>query len=544
VTMIRLLGPVDVVADGRPVVPRSRHARTMLAVLAVRAGQVVPTDTLTEALWGDDPPRTAPHALHVHASALRKLAGGLRIVGRPGGYVLRVGPGQLDTDLFEDLAARGRAELASGRADAAASALRAALAHWRGSALDDVPWERFADGDVPRWEELRQAAHEDLADAELAGGRHAEVVGQIEALVREQPYRERRWEQLMVALYRSGRQAEALDYYGQVRALLADELGIEPSSRLRRLHGQILRQDDSLGPTPTDGDVPVTRVARGPGGRLAYQVLGDGPRTIVLIPAFGANVELRWEEPALSRLYRRLARSARLVLYDKRGTGLSDREAGIPPIEDHVEDVLAVMDAAGVDRATLFGNTDGGAIALLTAAAHPDRVDGVVTYATFSAFDQLGAGGAAWVDLIDRQLDDGVLLEDALAVIAPSRARDPSFMRWLGRYARTALGVGGVMHLVDVFRRLDIRAALPDVTVPVLALHREHDPLVPADNADYIAAHVQDGRAVRLPGHDCVIWAGDVTVIADQVHDFVAAVAPIEADAPARPRPRRGAANP
>jgi DNA-binding SARP family transcriptional activator/pimeloyl-ACP methyl ester carboxylesterase len=496
--------------------------RTMLAALAVRAGQVLPAELLIEAMWGAATPRTASHALHVHASTLRKLVpDDLPIVGRPGGYVLQVGPGQLDTDRFEDLAARGRAELSSGHGEAAAALLRDALGLWRGPALADVPWERFADSDTRRWEELRQATREDLIDAELGAGRHAEVVGDLETLVREEPFRERRWGQLMVALYRCGRQADALDRYRQVRGLLAEELGVDPSPYLRELQRQILRQDDSLGPAAAGTELPRTLFARGPAGRLAYQVLGEGPPELVFIPGFGGNLELRWEEPTLSRLYRRLARSARLVLLDKRGTGLSDRDAGVPPVEEQVQDVLAVMDAAGVERAALFGVMDGGAIGLLTAAAHPRRVRAVVTYACFSAYELLGPGAGAIFEAIRAQLDHGVIFEEALPLIAPSRVGDTSFARWMGRYMRMAAGIGGAAGLLERFQQLDIRAVLPQVTVPVLALHREHDLVIPSANAAYIAAHVRDGRQVVLPGSDTVLWAGDVDAIAAQVERFL-----------------------
>jgi len=521
-TSIRLLGPVDVMVQGRSRSPGSGHARTMLAALAVRAGQVLSTDALIDAMWGDDAPRTASHALHVHASTLRKLLpDDLPIVGRPGGYVLQVGPGRLDTDRFEDLAARGRAELSSGHADAAATLLRAAVALWRGPALADVPWERFADSDARRWEELRHATNEDLIDAELAAGRHADVVGDLETLVREQPFRERRWGQLMVALYRSGRQADALGRYREIRALLADELGVEPSPHLRGLERMVLRQDDSLGPAVSGTELPVTRFARGPAGRLAYQVLGDGPVNLVFVPGFGGNVEIRWEEPSLSRLYRRLARSTRLVLLDKRGTGLSDRDTGIPPVEEQVDDVLAVMDAAGVERAALLGVMDGGAIGLLTAAAHPERVRAVITYACFSASELLGPAAGAIFEAVRAQLDHGVIFEEVLPILAPSRVGDASFTRWMGRYMRMAAGIGGAAALLDSFQQIDIRAVLPDVTVPVLALHRENDLVIPSANAPYIATHVRNGRSVVLPGSDTVLWAGDVDAIASQTERFL-----------------------
>jgi pimeloyl-ACP methyl ester carboxylesterase len=273
--------------------------------------------------------------------------------------------------------------------------------------------------------------------------------------------------------------------------------------------------------SPPVAEGPVTRFARGPAGRLAYQVLGDGPVTLVFVPGFGGNVEIRWEEPNLSRLYQRLARSTLLVLLDKRGTGLSDRDTGIPPTEEQVGDVLAVMDAVGTDRAALLGVMDGGAIALLTAAAHPKRVRAVVTYACFSAYELLGAGADALFESMRSQLENGLIFEEMLPVFAPSRVGDAAFTRWWGRYLRMAAGIGGAGALLDRFQELDIRDVLPEVTVPVLALHREHDRLVPARNAAYIAAHVRHGRSVILPGGDSVIWAGDVDAIASHVEQFL-----------------------
>lgn len=519
---IRLLGPVDVVVAGRLVPLGSRHARTMLAALAIRAGQILPAESLVQAMWGDDAPRTARHALHVHASTLRRLLpDDLPVIGRRGGYVLQLGTGQLDTDLFEDLAARGRVELASGRAQAAAALLKEALGLWRGPALGDVHWERFADTDVRRWDELRQATYEDLIDAELAAGRHTELIADVEAMVHEQPFRERRWGQLMVALYRAGRQADALDRYRDVRKLLAADLGVTPSPYLRDLQVKILRQDDSLSPRGSGSELPDTRFARGPAGRLAYQVLGDGPVSLVFIPGFGGNVEIRWEEPNLTRLYRRLARSVRLVLMDKRGTGLSDRDSRIPPTEEQVDDVLAVMEESGSERAALLGVMDGGVIALLTAASYPERVRAVTTYACFAAYDLLGPAAAAIFKMLREQLNRGVILEEALPLLAPSRVGDVGFSRWLGRYMRMAAGVGGAAALLDRFQQIDIRAILSTVTVPVLAIHRESDLVIPASNARYIAEHVRNGRHVILPGSDTVLWAGDVDEIAAQVERFI-----------------------
>jgi pimeloyl-ACP methyl ester carboxylesterase len=179
------------------------------------------------------------------------------------------------------------------------------------------------------------------------------------------------------------------------------------------------------------------------------------------------------------------------------------------------------MDAVGVERAVLMGVMDGGAIGLLTAAAHPQRVRAVVTYACFSAYELLGDGAGAIFAAIRAQLDHGVIFEEALPLIAPSRVGDASFACWLGHYMRMAAGIGGAAGLLERFQQLDIRPVLAEVTVPVLALHREHDLVIPAGNAAYIAAHVRDGRQVVLPGADTVLWAGDVDAIASQVERFL-----------------------
>jgi DNA-binding SARP family transcriptional activator/pimeloyl-ACP methyl ester carboxylesterase len=522
--VVRLLGPVDLL-DGARVVHPGGHARTLLAALAVRAGVWIGRDSLIWALWGDDTPRTAEHALHVHVSSLRKLLPvGLSVEARRGGYALAMTSAELDVDRFERFAASGRAALASGDTESATTALRSALELWRGPSLADVPWERFAEGDVRRWEALHHSVEEDLVDALLAGGHHVEAIGEGEKLVAEQPFREHRWAQLMVALYRAGRQAEALDRYGAARTKLAAELGVEPSPELRDLAERIRSHDVSLAPAGTTTTIPVTRFARGPGGRLAYQVIGDGPVDLVFIPGFGGNVEIRWEHPSLARLFGRLAASARVILLDKRGTGLSDRDGGIPPLEDNVDDVLAVMSEARAARAVLVGVMDGGAIALLAAAGHPDRVQGVVTYASFAAFELLGPDAHELFDAMRAQLDRGVFFEEMAARLAPSHAGDPAFTRWMGRYLRLAAGLGGAAALLNRMERLDIRTELPGVAVPVLALHRTGDRLVPAANADFIAAHVQRGRSVLLPGDDSVIWAGDVDAIAAEIEGLLAEI--------------------
>jgi YVTN family beta-propeller protein len=258
VVEFRVLGPLEVVRDGVAIPLRRPRLRALLALLLLHANEVVSSDRLIDALWGDDPPRNAANALQTTISRLRKelLDGnngaGELIRTRPPGYVIEVAPDALDLTRFERLVQQGREELRTGRAEAASSVLRDALATWRGPALADVQYQGFLLRELERLEEERVAALELRIDADLACGRHTALVGELEALAAENPYRERLRGQLMLALYRSGRQAEALAAYQEGRCLLVDELGIEPSRALQELERSILRQDPRLESVPTD----------------------------------------------------------------------------------------------------------------------------------------------------------------------------------------------------------------------------------------------------------------------------------------------------
>jgi DNA-binding SARP family transcriptional activator len=240
----RILGPIEVRSNGEALQLGGPKQRALLALLLVDVGRAVSTDRLIDALWGEHPPKTAATSLQNFVSQLRKLLGPDVLVTKPPGYLLRVDPSRLD-------AARARAladEAKTATPDKRAAKLREALALWRGPPLGEFAFEAFAQSEIGRLDELRLAVIEDRIDADLEAGGHAEVVGELEALVEEHPLRERFREQLMLALYRSGRQAEALDAFQQGRRVLVEELGIDPSPRLQQLHGSILRQEPALEP--------------------------------------------------------------------------------------------------------------------------------------------------------------------------------------------------------------------------------------------------------------------------------------------------------
>jgi predicted ATPase/DNA-binding SARP family transcriptional activator len=236
-----LLGPLAVTLDGEPVALGGEKRRALLAALALEAGQVVTRDRLIDALWGEDPPDTARNTLQVYVSQVRKLLPDGVLETTSNGYRLAVDPGAVDVFEFDRLALAGRSALTIGDAGGAAETLGAALDLWRGPVPTDLP-----QAETLRLEELRLGAQEDRIDAELALGRHAQLVGELERLVAEQPLREGLRGQLMLALYRSGRQADALAVYQRARRTLVDELGIEPGESLRKLERAILAQDPSL----------------------------------------------------------------------------------------------------------------------------------------------------------------------------------------------------------------------------------------------------------------------------------------------------------
>jgi DNA-binding SARP family transcriptional activator len=243
---LRLLGPLEARKGGGGVSLAGKKLRALLAVLALEPGRVVSVDRLVECLWPGDPPDTAAHAVQVYVSQIRKALGSETLVTRTPGYVLEVDREDIDVHRFARLAEEGRAALEGGDPATAEAMLREALTLWRGPALADFAYEPFAQTDIARLEELRIATVEERVGADLALGRDAEVVTQLEALIAAQPLRERPRAQLMLALYRSGRQADALAAYRAARDTLADELGLEPGPELKELEAAILRQDASL----------------------------------------------------------------------------------------------------------------------------------------------------------------------------------------------------------------------------------------------------------------------------------------------------------
>ena len=282
----RILGPLEVVDEGTPIPLGGARQRALLALLLTRPNQVVSKDRLIDDLWGDEQPRTAANTVQYYVSQLRKLLGADRITTQPPGYAIRVEAGELDLERFETLVEGGDAE-----------ALREALSLWRGPPLADFAYEPFARDEIARLEELRLIALEKRIDGDLEAGRHIELVPELERLVSEHRLRERLQGQLMLALYRSGRQADALSAYQAARETLVEELGIEPGTALQQLQRAILEHDPSLearaeAPTP---ERSIVVVLREPAAADALLVLAEPlarsspPRELILVALVSAD---------------------------------------------------------------------------------------------------------------------------------------------------------------------------------------------------------------------------------------------------------------
>ena len=249
---LRVLGPLEVVEGDREVPIPSRMQRSILAMLGLYRGAVAPRDRLIDELWGDSPPPTADHALNVHLTGLRQRVPGDRIQTVGGGYRLRMDDIDLDLDRFERLVAQGDEALRAGDALRAAERLRSAMALWRGEPLEDLAGEGSLRAERARLDELRLVVFERAIDAQLAAGQHAEAIPQLQRAVATSPLREGATVRLMLALYRDGRQAEALEAYRRTRAVLDDELGVEPGPELERMQSAILGHDPALQPDAAD----------------------------------------------------------------------------------------------------------------------------------------------------------------------------------------------------------------------------------------------------------------------------------------------------
>ena len=271
---------------------------------------------------------------------------------------------------------------------------------------------------------------------------------------------------------------------------------------------------------------PETKFAQSGDVSIAYQVVGTGPFDLLIVPGFISHLEQAWEDPSYKRFLERLASFSRLIMFDKRGTGLSDRITEIPTLEQRMDDVRAVMDATGSERAALFGISEGGPMSVLFAATYPERTSALALYGSIAR--GAWASDYPWGSRLDEHWDewlDGWRKEwggpYAIETWAPSVAHDERFRQWWAKYLRLGASPSAVINVFRMNAAIDVRDILPAIHVPTLVLHRSGDRTIEVEQGRYLAQHIPGARLAELSGDDHLWWVGDSEAIVNEIQEFL-----------------------
>jgi pimeloyl-ACP methyl ester carboxylesterase/DNA-binding SARP family transcriptional activator len=540
------LGPLHVEIDGRVLGPRDfggRKPKQVLEVLLVHQGQPVPKERIAELVWGDSQPRDPTRTLEAYVSQIRaRLSPDPGVARRllrsePGAYRMALADAEVDLRRFDDLVARAAAASPGERLGLRERALELA----RGELLADEPYADWAAALRDLYGERYLQLVLDAAEDCLAAGLPERAAGYAEQVLEVQPARERAHRLLIAARYAAGDQDLALRAYERCRRVLADELGVRPLAETERVFLAVLNQEPAEAPRPRLRAAPVltapelpsrpdVRFARSGEATIAYQVVGDGPVDVVFSYAWFSHMEVAWEEPHYATFLRRLARGRRLMLFDRRGMGMSDPAPPTVTLEERTADIAAVMDAAGSKRAVVFGGCGSGPLVISLAARAPDRVSGLVLFGTFARMLADPTYPAGWSPKFLAQykagLEQGWTTGRGIRRSVPTAGADEQLMEWLGRYLRLSVSPAAARAILDFGATLDVRSLLGQVTAPTLVLHRRDDQWVHPDNGRYLAEHIPGARFIELPGADHWPWFGDADTVLRPVEEFLDSLTP------------------
>lgn len=533
--IVRVLGTAGIDArSGQSPVRLERKAREVLSILTVRAPAAVTLDELADLLW-DDPPPSTVKTLRAHLSRIRAALavapGGADVerVGRAG-YRLMIEPDATDVGLVATARTRARRLLGDGRPDSAAEVLAEARALWRGD--PELPDTTAAAALSHGWRRERRLLIQEHLACVVAGTDPVSAIGELEQLTAADPLDEPLWAQYIRALYRGGRQTEAVKAASAARAALV-EVGLEPTKVLRdaeavafgRPPGPALATVDS----PAEGLIagPI-RYATGDDGATAFICLsGRGHDLVVLNPAM-LTIDGLLDDPRPRAALGRFADHARVVCLDRRGIGLSDPlDLERPPLDQWVTDVRQVLDTLGIARTDLFANFDTGLIAIEFAARHPERVRSLIltqcypTYLRTEAYPY-GFDEATTEALIRDSVtpSEPARSLDTVAYAAPSIAGDDRFRRWWNHIGHRAASPATAAAIRTVATRTDLRHRLAAVAAPTLVLHRRSCLNVDIGHAHYLASNLPDARLHIVGGTDS-LWFTDTSELVDRVVDFI-----------------------
>ena len=538
---VRLCGPLALEIDGRDAVAAvpTGQARSLLAYLLTRDERCAERGALFDVVWPGGAPKDPQADLRVILTRLRRALTPATLEGRQQLQLILPAPVWVDVEVAKRAIATARAAATDAAWGPALEQAQAALELLRPG---------FLTGQEGAWAQDERRAHEELelealewiarsglalGGAELAGAQRA-----ARDLVSRSAFRETGHRLLMEALAATGNVAEALQVYDDLRVLLREELGAAPAAEVQALHQRLLVGGPAPPPVRTvvraGMTAPATRYARNGEISLAYQVLGDGPTALLLVTGWVLPMEATWEDPAYVRFVERLARSFRVILWDKRGTGLSDRVAvdRLPTLEERMDDIAAVLDAAGAEQAAIAGMSEGAVLAALFGAAHPERTSALVLYGGWGCT----VGDEGYRAMPDREDFDGFAADvqrswddmgPFLALWAPTYEHDPAVREWwtraLHRGASPASAVAWLRMLAD----FDIRGVVGAIHTPTLVLHRAGDRIITVENGRWLGESIPGAEYVELAGEDHLWWLGDQDALLDEVERFLVGAAPV-----------------
>jgi DNA-binding SARP family transcriptional activator/pimeloyl-ACP methyl ester carboxylesterase len=532
-----MLGPLQVELGGHSLGPRDfegRKPKQVLEILLVHRGAAVPKDRLAELLWGQRQPRDAMRALEANVSVVRAVLGrhgGRRlVVTGQGSYQLDLAAVRLDLRRFDAL----MEEAGSGGPEERLARRREALALVRGAVLADEPYSDWVQPLRRLYEERWLTLLLDTAEDYLVNAHPDRAAECCVRVLEVEPTRERAHRLLMTAHYAAGDQDLALAAYDACRTTLAQELGVQPLSSTDEVSRAVLehRPVETLlprpGPANRGASSPPIQFARNGDTAIAYQVIGDGPVDLVFAHGWFSHAEIGWEEPRYSNWLRRLARGRRVIVFDRRGMGMSDPAPATVTLAERADDMRAVLDAAGSERAVAFGSCGAGPMTIALAVRDPERIAGLALFGTFPRLVATTGYPAGWTSDFFADycaaLEQGWSTGRGIARSVPSAGPDEVLMEWLGRLLRLSVSPAAARAIMEFGASIDVRDQLAAVSTPTLVLHRTEDQWVDSANGRYLAEHIPAARLVLLPGSDHWPWFGDADSVLEPLEAFIGEV--------------------
>lgn len=556
---VQLFGPLEVQVDHRVLGPRDfggANPKRVLEVLLCHFGASVSKDRLIDLVWPASLPRHPAAALENYISVVRRCLDDDRERARQlvqtlsGAYRFSLDDAQFDLRRFDDLVADAAVQPEGSRHQPLSDAI--ALA--RGEILADEPYADFVVPLRALYRERVQQAVLDCSADLLVDGRHRDAVFRAERALGGDPLCERAYRILIAGHYAAGEQTAALHAYDRCRRALTEQIGASPLPDTEELYVGVLNHEpvDELlrcatgtqSGSRTDARTtalrsqPATAYASNGEVYLAYQTIGAGPTDLVFLPGSFTHVEVGWEEPNYAGFLRRLAHDRRLLLFDKRGMGMSDPGGAGDTINTRAADIGAVMDAAESTGATLFGVSEGGPMAIAYAVTHPERVRALVLYASFARLSNTDDYQIGWTAEFLQLFKDAI---DTLwktgrggEIANPTVSNDPRFAEWIARYFRLSASPASAKAMVDYFASIDVRDLLPSVSVPTLIIHRTDEKWIDPACSRYLAEGIPGARYVEVPGRDHWPWIGNSAAVLDAALSFIDATPHEPLPAPTR----------